>query len=203
MKSFARLTAPFTGIITYRNPDIGTLITAGSTGKAGEVFRVAQIDTLRIFVNVPQAYIPLVRAGQRVEFAVSELPGKVFPATVSSSTNSLDVASRSMLFVMYISNSEGLLKPGMYGHVTFHLPARPSVLMIPGDAMVMRTEGPQVAVVAAGNRVAFRNISILRDNGTQIEVSGGLSEGDQLILNPTDAIREGVQVEPRKQTVKK
>ncbi len=202
MKSFAKLTAPFSGIITYRNPDVGTLITAGSTGKTGEVFRVAQIDTLRIFVYVPQAYIPLIRAGQKAEFGVGEMPGKVFPAIVSRSTNSLDVNSRSMLYVMSIDNKEGLLKPGMFGHVTFHLLGRPTIVAIPGDALVMRTEGPHVAVAGADGRVSFRKIQIVRDTGSQIEVSEGIKAGDQLILNPTDAIREGVQVEVRRQAAK-
>jgi RND family efflux transporter MFP subunit len=198
MKSFTRVTAPFVGIVTARNVDVGTLINAGNGGPAREMFRVAQIDTLRIFVNVPQSYVGVVRPGQAVEVRVQELPGQVFPAHVSRTTSALDPNSRSMPAVIQVPNPRRVLLPGMYAQVKFAVSRPSAALVIPGDALVLGRDGVRVAVVEPDHRVHFRRIHIAHDNGSELEVDSGLVAGELVVLNPSDAIRENVLVDVRK-----
>jgi RND family efflux transporter MFP subunit len=197
MKSFANVTAPFTGVITARNIDIGTLINGGNGGPNREIVRIAQIDTMRIFVNVPQTYASLVRSGQTAELRVQELPGQVFQAKVSRTTNAVDANSRTMLVVLQTANSRGLLMPGMYAQVRFSFPGAKSALLVPGDAMTQGREGPRVAVAGPDRVVHFRRIHITHDYGTDLEVDSGVSEGDMVIVNPGDQVRENARVETR------
>ena len=197
VKSFARVTAPFDGIVTTRNVEIGTLINAGNGGAAREMFRVAQIQVLRAFVNVPQTYVGSIKAGQHAELRVQELPGQIFPAIVTRAANALDSANRSMLAIAEAQNPRGLLMPGMYAQVRFTLARPAAALVIPGDSLLTGRTGPRVAVVGPDKVVHFRNIAISQDLGSEIEISSGLTAGQQVVLNPTDAIREGVTVDVR------
>ena len=199
IKSFARITAPFDGIITARNvdSDIGTLISAGN-GPAKEIFRIAQIDVLRIFVNVPQSYVSSIAPGQVAQLRVTERPGRAFSARVGGTANSLDANSRSMLAVLEVANPQHVLLPGMYAEVTFTASRNEPALIIPGDTLVLGEGGPRVAVVGADHRVHFRKIQIVRDNGSELEVSSDLQPGDQLVVNPSDEVREDAVVEIRK-----
>lgn len=160
MKSFARLTAPFDGVVTWRSPDVGTLITPGSNGK--DLFKVADISTIRVFVGIPQSHVPFVQVGIPVTLTVDDLPGRSFPAKVSNTANALDPASRTMLAVIKVANPDKVLKPGMYSRLNFHLPVSPNALRVPGDAVVARSEGPSVAVVDGEKKVHFRRIEIAR-----------------------------------------
>ena len=196
-KSYARVTAPFDGIITFRNPDVGTLINAGSSGAGREMFRLAQIHILRIFVNVPQAYSTAIQKDQRAELRVQELPGRVFPVKVKETTHSLDANSRTLLAVLVVENPDGVLLPGMYAQVKFFMEQEKPALLVPGDALVVGTTGPHVAVVGADHRVHYRPIQIVRDYGSELEVHTGLNPGDQLVVNPGDEIRENTKVEVR------
>lgn len=197
LKSFDRIKAPFDGIITARNMDVGTLVTAGNGGPTREIFRLAKTDPLRIFVNVPQTNITSVRPGQTANLTFDEFPGRVFPARVERSTTAVDVNSRAMLMVLMLPNPQGTLRPGMYAHVRFSLPRAASTLLIPGDTLMLRSDGPQVAVIGPGQRVHYRKIALGRDYGAQLEVTQGLEDGEELVVNPTDQIREGVTVEMR------
>jgi len=198
-KGFTRLVAPFDGVITGRNQDldVGTLISSGSTTAAREIIRVGKLDPLRIFVNVPQTYAPMIVPGQAAQFSIDEFPGKNFPATVMRTTNSLDTSSRTLLVVLRAPNPGNKLLPGMYGKVRFSLPHVVNVLMLPADALVMRTSGPQVAVVDSNHRVHFHQVTLGRDYGASLEVDAGLSNGDVVVLNPTDAVRENALVDIR------
>ena len=197
-KLFAHVRAPFDGIVTARNVDIGTLINSGNGGAAKEMFRVAEIATMRIFVNVPQSYVSVIRNGQKAELRVQELPGKVFEAVTSRFTHAVDTGSRSMLAVLLVPNPKELLLPGMYAQVRFAA-ARPApALLIPGDAMVTGSKGTRVAVTDADNRIHFRDVQVGIDYGTEVEILSGLSVGDLVVMNPTDSVREGAQVEVRK-----
>jgi RND family efflux transporter MFP subunit len=198
LKQFARVTAPFDGIVTSRTTDVGSLINAGNGGPSKEMFRVAQIDVVRVFVNVPQAYVSLVHSGQAAEVRVQELPGKLFPAKVSSIANSLDPNSRSMLVICLVENPRHLLYPGMYAQVKFPTRNAAPVLIIPGEALTLGKNGTRVAVVGPDRTVHFRNIVIGQDLGAELEVTSGLSAGELVVSNPTDAIRDGVLVELRR-----
>lgn len=198
LKSFDRLVAPYDGVITARslNSDPGTLITAGNTTASREIMRVAQINVLRVFVSIPQTYAALIREGLPAELRVDELPGRVFRTKVGGITHEVDTNSRTMLAVLLVQNPKEELLPGMYAKATFSLPNAVSVLRLPADALQLPSSGPQVAVVGADRKVHFHKITLGRDYGAEIEVNSGLNAGDMVVLNPTDAIHEGVTVEP-------
>lgn len=199
LKKFDRLEAPFDGVVTYRNlaADIGTLITAGNTSSSREVMRIAQIDTLRVFVPIPQSDAEEIREGLAAELTVDELPGRVFHSKVAAITHSVDQTSRTMQAELMIRNDPEVLLPGMYAKAHFELPHQANVLMLPADALLLPKEGPQVAVVGGDRRVHFQPVTVGRDYGAEIEIDSGLREGDVVVLNPTDAVREGVVVEPK------
>lgn len=204
LKVYSRLVAPFDGIVTYRSErsDPGTLISAGNTTQSREIIKVSQIDTIRIFVNVPQSYSTLIHTGQTADLIVDEYPGRTFPARVSSTTNSVDPASRALLAVLVVNNPKGELLPGMYAKVRFSLPHTVRVLILPADALVLKTDGPHAAVVGGDHKIHFHKLVLGRDFGAELEVNSGLNEGDAVVLNPTDAIREGVTVEARDRAAK-
>jgi RND family efflux transporter MFP subunit len=197
MKSFARVTAPFDGIVTARLADVGVLINSGNGGANKEMFRVAQIQPLRIFVNVPQTYVAQIHADQQAELRVQERPGQVFPAKVSHISTSLDATSRAMLAVLVTPNPDASLYPGMYAQVRFSAPNARPILRIPGDAVILGTTGPRVAIVGDDHVVHFKNIAIGLDLGSEVEVTSGLTAGTLVISNPTDAVQENVVVEIR------
>ncbi len=197
MKSFARITAPFDGVITARNVEIGTLVNAGNGGAARELFHIAQIYILRVFVNVPQTYVGAIHPGQTAELRVQELPGKVFQAKVARIANALDTNSRSMISVLEVANPQGILMPGMYTQVRF-VTGRPSAaVIVPGDTLVLGREGPRVAVVGPDKRVHFHQIQVGQDLGSELEVLSGLSAGELVIANPSDSVRENALVQIR------
>lgn len=199
LKAFDRVTAPFDGVVTARNVDVGTLINAGNGGSSREMFRVARIQPLRIFVNVPQTYVEEIRDGQSAELRVQERPGEVFPAHVTNISHSLDMNSRAMLVILETPNPGSLLYPGMYAQVRFPSAARAAhaVMRIPADALVVDKSGTRVAVVGANGIVHFQAIAVGQDLGSQIEVISGLSAGEMVISNPSDAVVEGASVEAR------
>jgi RND family efflux transporter MFP subunit len=198
MKAFARVTAPFAGTVTARNVDVGTLINAGNGGASREMFRVAQIQPLRIFVNVPQTYVAEMHNGQSAELRVQERPGEVFPAHVSNVSNSLDTNSRSMLVILETPNPGARLYPGMYAQVRFSGTKAAPLLRIPGDALVMGKAGPRVAVVGPDQVVHYRSVTLGLDLGAEVEIATGLSAGDLVVSHPSDAVTEGAAVEVQK-----
>jgi len=199
MKAFDRLEAPFDGVVTFRSleSDIGTLMTAGNTSSSRVVMRIAQIDVLRVFVSIPQSYAPLIHDNVPVELTVDELPGRVFHTKVQGITHSVDAASRTMLAVLLVKNDKEELLPGMYTKARFNLPHPVDILMLPADALMLPTSGPQVATIDENHRVHFQKVTLGRDYGAEIEIESGLHANDMVILNPTDAVREGVIVEPK------
>ena len=194
LKGFARITAPFDGVVTVRDVDVGYLINAGSK----ELFRVAQIDPLRVFVNVPQTYVSDITQGQTAELRVQERPGQVWTAKVTGISNSLDTNSRAMLVILETRNPGNALYPGMYAQVRFSTARAKPVLRISGDALLLGKTGARVAVAGADGIVHFRNVTIGQDLGSEVEITSGLEPGQMVISNPTDAITEGAAVEARK-----
>jgi len=194
MKAFARITAPFDGVITARNVDIGTLVNSGNGGTARELFHIAQIQVLRIFVNVPQTNVASMHPGQTAELRVQELPGQVFSARIA---NALDATSRAMLTVLEVPNPRGVLMPGMYAQVRFSTGRAEAAVIVPGDVLILGRQGPRVAVVAPDHRIHLRQIRIGQDLGSEIEVVSGLAAGEVVVANPSDAVRENALVEVR------
>ncbi len=199
LTAFASVLAPFDGVVTNRNMtmDPGTLVNSGNGGPNREIFRIAQIRTMRIFVNVPQAYAPLVHDGLRAELRVQELPGQMFPATVTRTANSVDENARTMLAILETPNPKGTLLPGMYSQVKFMFAGNRSGLLVPGDALLLGREGPRVAVVTPDHVVHLRRIHIAHDYGADLEIDSGLAPGDLVVLNPTDQTRENARVDVR------
>lgn len=182
--------APFAGVITVRNVDAGALVNEGST----MLFRIAQTDRLRTYVNVPQASAAQVRPGQRADLAIADRPGRTFTGVVKRSSGALDPATRTLLVEIDVPNPGGALLPGMYAQVDLSLPRLEPPLVIPGDTLLVRPDGPQVAVVSADGTVHFRRIGLGRDFGDRVEVLSGIAEGDRLVVNPNDVVREGTHV---------
>jgi RND family efflux transporter MFP subunit len=192
LKTYQTVRAPFEGVITLRNVDTGTLVNEGNT----LLFRVAQPGSLRVYVNLPQSESDNVRVGQRATLSVAERPGRKFEGTVTRTSNALDPASRTLLTEVQASNPGGFLLPGMYADVDLSVPRKDPPLLVAGDTLVVRADGPQVAVIGANDAVHFTRVRLGRDYGDRLEVLSGLEEGQRLVVNPSDAIREGVRVKP-------
>ncbi|HEY9139590.1 MAG TPA: efflux RND transporter periplasmic adaptor subunit [Bryobacteraceae bacterium] len=192
LQSYQTVRAPFAGVITLRNVDTGALVTEGAT----LLFRIAQTDRLRTYLNVPQADADSVRPGQRATLVIPDLAGKKFPGVVTRSANALDPSSRTLLVEVQAPNSDGLLMPGMYAQVDLAVPRKEPPLVIPGDTLVVRDNVTQAAVVAGDGTVHFQRIQLGRDLGDRLEVLSGLEQGQLLAVNPSDAVREGVKVKP-------
>jgi RND family efflux transporter MFP subunit len=192
LESFKRVLAPFDGVVTQRNTDIGALINAGqSPGNA--LFRVADTHRLRIYVFVPQPYAGSVRPGLTATLVFADHPGQHFTATVTSTAEALDATTRTLQVELQIDNAKGELLPGSYAQVDFTLAAR-RALRVPVNTVMFRTDNLQVATVDDAHHVRLKNISEGRDFGTEIEVISGISLDDVLIVNPADSIADGQEV---------
>ncbi|MBV8907221.1 MAG: efflux RND transporter periplasmic adaptor subunit [Acidobacteriia bacterium] len=192
MQSYRVVRAPFDGLITQRNVDVGALVNAGST----LLFRIAQTGTLRTYVDVPQSYEGSVRVGQPALLSVPNLPGRHFPGTVTRTSNSLDPSSRTMLVEVQVPNHDGALLPGMYARVDLSGPRAGAAVLVPGDSVIIRADGTQVAVVDSSHTVHLQKVEIGRDYGDRLEVVNGLHPGDTIIANPGDSAKDGAVVNP-------
>ncbi len=192
LQSYEKVRAPFGGVITLRNVDVGTLVTNSST----LLYRIAQTNILRTYINVPQSDADAVRVGQPAILSVPDLPGRQFHGTVTRTANALDPATRTLLVEVQVPNPEGTLLPGMYSQITVTAPRSNPPLLIPGDTLVVRSDGPQVALVGPDQSVHFQRIKLGRDYGDQVEVLDGLQDGQRVVVNPGDTVRDGVQVNP-------
>lgn len=197
--SFSRVTAPFNGIILSRGIDTGSLISSGSQTGVTQIFSIGQSDKVRVFASVPQASSVGLRQGQVAKVAIRELPGQTFTGTIARTSQSIDPGTRTLLVEVDLHN-DGRILPGMYATVLFDVPAGATApVILPANALVVRTAGPQ-AVVVDGNDVAhFRSITLGRDLGTATEVLGGLRAGDVVVLSPGDNVVDGGKVKPQLQ----
>jgi RND family efflux transporter MFP subunit len=193
LESFKRVIAPFDGIVTQRNTDIGALINAGQGTPANALFRVADTHRLRIYVSVPQSYAAGISTGMPAKLEFADHAGTLYTAAVSSSARALDANSRTLQVELQIDNAKGELLPGSYAQVHFDLPAAPGTLRIPVNTVLFRSAGLLVATVD-GEHVHLKNITQGRDFGTEIEVLAGLEPSDVLVLNPPDSIVDGAAV---------
>jgi multidrug efflux system membrane fusion protein len=192
LESFKHVYAPFSGVLTKRNVDPGALINSGGTGK--ELFDIAKVDPLRVYVSVPQSYAPAIKNGMEAWVTLQEVPGEKFKGTVARTAESIDPTTRTLLTEVDVPNRDGRLLPGSFGEVHFTTGINAQKLTIPVNAMLFRQEGPRVAVVDSDGKVHLRAITIGKDYGTTLEIIGGLEVGDRVIVNPADSIEEGQQV---------
>jgi RND family efflux transporter MFP subunit len=195
MHSFKQIFAPYDGVITVRNTDVGALIDAGSGGGPGkELFHLTSTKKLRVYINVPQAYSRDAVPGVDAEVTLTEFPGRIFKGTLVRTTQAIDAASRTMLAEVGVDNPTGELLPGGYAQVHLKLHATNMAVVIPVNTLIFRSEGAQVAVVQSDQRVALKKIALGRDFGTEVEVVSGLERGEAVILNPSDSLTSGTQV---------
>jgi RND family efflux transporter MFP subunit len=202
LESFKRIVAPFTGVVTQRNVDVGDLIDAGS-GTSRALFALAQSDPLRVYVQLPQAYAQNVALGQKVVVTQAELPGQQFNGTITHISGAIDVPTRSLQIEVTLPNPDDKLRPGAYVQVAVPATAH-ARLTVPGNALLFRSEGPRLAVVDAKGNVSLHKVVIAMDLGQQLEIESGISPTDRIIVNPSDSIADGdhVQVQPQQKTGK-
>jgi RND family efflux transporter MFP subunit len=196
MKNFTHLVAPFDGVVTARNTDVGALINAGSSagGTGQELFVVSDTHKLRVYVNVPQNYVPSVPAGTKAKIVVPEHAEKTYTATVDSSAQSVNASSGTTLMQLSVDNAAGELLPGSYASVHLDLPGNAAALSVPASALIFDAKGLSIATVGADNRVALKAVTIARDLGKTIEINSGIAADDRVIDSPPDGIANGAEV---------
>jgi RND family efflux transporter MFP subunit len=194
LESFKRVYAPFDGVITRRNTDVGALISAGSNTQGKELFDIAQFDPLRVYVNVPQINSPSIRRGMPAYIDLREFPGQKFTGKIVRTADAIDPGTRTLLTEVDVPNKDGRLLPGSYAQVHFAVPVQTTRISVPVNALLFRSEGPRVAVVGTDSKVHLKPVMIGRDFGTKVEILDGLQATDQIVVNPADSLEEGQQV---------
>ena len=192
-EGFKRLSAPFDGIVTARQTDIGALINVGASG-GSQLFVVSETGKLRVFVNVPQNFVPSVPPGTQATIIVPEHPGKTFTGTVEASSQAVNPSTGTTLMQIIVDNAAGEMMPGDYASIHLQMTAAAHVLSVPSSALIFDARGVSVATVAADNRVLLKPVSIERDLGTVVELASGVSTSDRVIENPPDGIGNGTTV---------
>ena len=193
LQSFEKVYAPFDGVITARSTDIGALINAGSSAQSKELFHMAAISTLRVFVPVPEVYSNAARPGAAATLTLDEYPGHIFRGALVRDSSAIDPASRTLLVEVDVSNPDGLLLPGAYVSVHLKLPATIRSVTIPANTLLFRREGLRVGVVRVG-RANLVPVAIGRDYGANVEIVSGLQAADSIILDPSDSLEKGSPV---------
>jgi RND family efflux transporter MFP subunit len=181
-------------VLTRRTVDPGALINSGAQAAGRELFDIARVDPLRVYVSVPQAYAPTIKVGMKATVALQEFPGQKFLGTVVRTADAIDLATRTLNTEVDVPNKDGKLLPGSFGQVHFATGTSVQRITIPVNAMLFRAEGPRVAVVDKDNKVRLLPITIGRDFGATLEILGGVDLSDQIIINPSDSLEEGQQV---------
>ncbi|MGB8008841.1 MAG: efflux RND transporter periplasmic adaptor subunit [Terriglobales bacterium] len=194
LESFKHVYAPFSGVLTRRNVDPGALINSGAQAAGKELFDIARVDPLRVYVSVPQAYASSMKVGVKAVVTLQEFPGKKFLGTVVRTADAIDSATRTLNTEVDVPNKDGKLLPGSFGQVHFAIGSSVPRITIPVNAMLFRSEGAQVAVVDKDGKVHLRSINIGRDFGATLEILGGIEPSDQIIINPSDSLEEGQPV---------
>jgi RND family efflux transporter MFP subunit len=193
LESYKRITAPFAGVITRRNVDVGDLIEGGGAGAGRPLFLLAQTDPLRVYVNVPQAYANRITQHQKVVVTQTELRERRFEGDIARTAASIDPATRTMQVEVRLPNRDGVLLPGAYVQVTMNL-GQSDMLTIPANTLLFRAEGVQVAAVDAKGTVALHPVKVGRYLGESVEIMKGVAESDRLVINPSDSLSDGDMV---------
>jgi RND family efflux transporter MFP subunit len=195
LKTYQRIYAPFDGVITARNTDVGAVIDAGA-GSAKELFHISAVDKLRVFVSVPEAWSRSARPGTKAMLNLVEFPDKSFPCTLVRSSGAIETATRTLLTEFDVDNPTGELLPGSYVQVHFKLPSSTTSIVVPANTLLFRSEGLRVGVVQNG-KTKLVPITIGRDYGLSVEVLAGLQPTDAVILDPSDSLIDGLEVRIR------
>lgn len=199
LKSFQNVVAPFDGIVTARYIEVGTLITpSGGTANQPGLYKVSRLDTIRVFVNVPQTFAPAVNAGLETEVIVKELAPRKYTGKVIGTTHSIDTTSRTMLAEIRVPNPDHQFLPGMYAQVKFTLPTLRRSVLIPAAALVVNAAGTQTIVVRPDQTIHYQSVEVGRDFGKEVEIVSGLDGSEALIATPSDALHEGMRVQVNK-----
>jgi len=194
LQGYKVVKAPFDGVITARNTDLGGLVNAGNGGPAQELFHMAATATLRVFVRLPQVYSRSAVPGVTADLVLSEFPGRRFTGKLVRTSEAIDPATRTLLTEVDVDNRSGALLPGAYAAVHLKLPSAAPSLILPVNALLFRSEGLQVGVVSPEGRVELVSVILGKDYGTEVEVVSGISESDRVIVNPPDSLTSGVTV---------
>ncbi len=197
--SFSRVTAPFAGVVLSRGIDTGSLISAGSANTVTQLFTIGQADKVRVFTNVPQSSAPAVMGASTAQVQFRELPGRMFTGNVTRNAAAIDPTSRTLLAEIDLPNADGKILPGMFATVTFATRNATPPVLIPANALFVRTAGPQTFVVDANHVAHMHSLMLGRDFGSTTEVLSGLRQGDLVVLSPSDAITDGTKVDPETQ----
>ncbi len=200
METFKKIVAPFDGVVTARRTDVGALINVGS-GSGPELFAVADLHQMRIYVKVPQSFSAQINVGQKASLSLPQYPNRTFPAAVLTTSNAINTQSRTVLVELVADNKEGLLWPGTFANVSFDLPADSQVLEIPASALLFQSEGLQVAVLGPDNKVTIKPVRVGRNFGTMVEILSGIEPTDKVIDSPPDSIIDGQVVHPEAQNL--
>jgi len=191
LENFKTVKAPFDGIVTERDTDIGAFVPSG-TGV--QLFRMAQTSPLRVYINVPQTFSRFVKPGTQADLILNELPGRKFPAHVTNTAGAIDPTSRTLLTELEVPNETGEVLPGAYAQINLKLQGDTGLFTVPSNVLLFRSEGTAVGIVHPDGKVEVRKIVINRDLGDRLQISQGLSESDQVIVNPSDSLADGMVV---------
>jgi RND family efflux transporter MFP subunit len=194
MQGFEKIYAPFDGVITARNTEVGDLINAGNSGQGAELFRISNITTMRVYVNVPEVYSESIAPNVRASMEITSLANRQFTGTVARTNNAIGMNSRTLLTEVDVPNPKGELFPGAYAQVHFHLSLKAVPLVLPGNTILFQAPGPQVGVVNSQNHVELRSVTLGRDFGNRVEILSGISQPDAVIANPPDYLVDGMTV---------
>lgn len=195
IQGFQKVTAPFDGVITQRHVDVGALISAGSSSSAASLFRLSQLDVLRVFASVPQSSVPSIHVSQEATITVREHPDRKFKGKVARTASSLDPATRTLLTEVDVPNPDLALLPGMYVQVDFDVKAPGNQWRIPAGTMVFGSQGTRVAVITPENTVHYQDVTVARDFGSEIMIASGLEGNETLVRTPSAALVEGTKVQ--------
>lgn len=195
IQKFQKIYAPFDGIITKRDIDIGSLINSGGTATPQELFRIAQIDTIRFFVDVPQNFFRQIKDGLPAKVSIKEFPGIAFDGHVARYAKALDPTARTLRTEVDVDNKDGKILPGLYAEVKFSMEENEPRFIVPARALIVRTDGPKIAIVKDDLVAHLVPVTIGHDFGNTMEIIYGLHTGDRIIVNPTEKIKEGVHVQ--------
>jgi RND family efflux transporter MFP subunit len=193
LKAFANIVAPFDGVVTARNVDVGSLVKAESNDFTA-LFSVADIHQMRVYVRAPESYAAALKDGMKATLALPEYPNRTFVATIATTSHAIDRKSRALLVELLVDNEDGALSPGAFARVHFQIPPDPDAITLPGNALLFRGDAVEVATVGLDNRITLKKVRIARDLGSEVEITGNLGLDERVVANPPDSIGDGEEV---------